>query len=311
MKKFISILVTIVLALTSLSCATAFAVDERCNLERQIISELKEINKDKTVALTSFHKLSDTTAVYTYTFYTENMGKKFAPSALPELTIIGKYKYRYADLSKAYYFANGTSYTLNTAYTNGMISDEQLDEIAGYYNFEAVSDDDVFVKIRDRIIEKYSNIKPDDITFFHINYLDNGDVLFAYRVEESGAWCVMQDYIIGNYRYFIDLSDERFLYAKSEVNSIDEAYKNGIIDDSELDEIAQTLSEYFTVYSSSPDVNGDGKIDVDDVTDAQKNIANIRCDIPNSCFVTDIDNDGFLTICDVTLIQKYIAGIDL
>lgn len=307
MKKFMSILMTIVLALTSLSCITAFAVGERSDLERQIISELEEINKDKTVALTSFHKLSDATAVYTYTAYTEY----FTPSSSPELTIIGKYKYRYAYMDKAYYFANGTSYTLNTAYTNGMISDEQLDEIAGYYNFEAAGDDDVFVKIRDRIINKYANIKPNDITFFHIDYLNNGDVLFAYRVEGFGYWCVMQDYIIGNYRYFIDLSDERFLYAKSEVNSIDEAYKNGIIDDSELDEIARTLSEYFTVYSSSPDVNGDGKIDVDDVTDAQKDIADIGCAAPNHFIVTDIDNDGFLTICDVTLIQKYIAGIDL
>lgn len=306
MKKFMAILMTIVLALTSLSCVTAFAVDERSLLERQIISELKEINKDKTVALTSFHKLTDTTAVYTYTYFSEYC----APSSKPELTIIGKYKYRYADLNKAYYFANGTSYTLNTAYTNGMITDEQLDDIAVWYDFEEISDDDVFVKIRKEIVDKYDNTNPDDISFFNINYLDNGDILFAYRVEGRGDYCVMQDYIIGNYRYFIDLSDERFLYAKSEVNSIYEAYKNGIIDDSELDEIALTLSQYFTVYTIYPDVNGDGKIDVDDVTYAQKNIAYIGCSAPNRNIVIDMDNDGFLTILDVTIIQKYIAGID-
>lgn len=310
MKKLISVLMTIVLTLTALSCTTVFAdseiSDEYTALEKAIINTLSKMyNNRDDIVLTSFNQLSDNTAIYSFDF------AGAARSASPEQTIIGKYKYRYADINQTYYFANSESYTLNGAYTSGMISDEQLDEIAEILDFETVSEDDVFLKIREEIANKSGKINPDDITFFGVEFLSNNDVLFAYRIENTGSACVMQEYNIGNYRYFIDAGAERFIYSDSKVDTISTAYLNGSIDETLLDEIAAKMSKYFSVYSDSSDVNGDGNTDVDDVTLIQKQIAGIADSDSVSYIINDFDHDNSTTINDATLMQKYIAGFEV
>lgn len=403
---------TIVLTLTALSCTTAFAVDEDNSLEKAIIDDLAKIYSDTDdIALTFFYQLSDTTAVYSYA------RNNYSPESEPEQTIIGNYKYCYNNTDKVYYFANSESYTLNSAYTSGILSGEQLDEIAKILDFETVSENDVLLKIREEIANE--NINSDDITFFGVEFLNNNDVLFAYRIENTGSPCVMNQYFIGQYNYFVDCAEERFIYAKSEVNRISDAYNNGlidddeldeiagilgfaklddiyseiknavakdtgiitaddivlsgveilnngdyifafkpdkiepsvisrsyniynigkyryygcdweerylysgseikninaaynegIIDDTELDEIARTISRYFDVYTDSSDANGDGKTDVDDVTLIQKQLAGIKDNVSSSFAIVDVNRDCSLTIDNVTLIQKYIAGLE-
>lgn len=241
MKKFISIFLAMILIFSTLACTTAFAVsepwDEYSELEKEIICELGKMNQGK-VVLTYFHQLSDTTALYSY-FVSKDYE---VPASYPEQTIIGNYKYYYNTESKVYYFANSKSYTLNAAYSSGMLSDEQLDEIAEILDFETVNDDDVFLKIREQIANESNNINPNDITFFDVKCLSNKDVLFGYRVEGMVAPCVMNEYFIGNYRYFVDCAAENFLYAKSEVNCIADAYNKGLIDKAELNKIAEFLN---------------------------------------------------------------------
>ncbi len=310
MKKLISILMTLVLGFTTLSCTTVFAesytvdVEAAC-LEEQIISNVAHmINKSADeIILTEFYKLSDEAAVYSYDL------KSVARCSNKEQTIIGKYKYIYEDINQAYYFERSQSYTLNTAYSSGMISDEQLDKIAEFFGFEPVGEDEVLLKIREEIIKDFRNISPEDITFSYVNFLSNDDVLFAYRVENYGSYCVMNDYHIGKYRYYIDNGSEIYLYSNSEVNRIDDAYKIGVVDDEELDEIARILSEYFSIFTDSTDANNDGSTDIDDVTLVQKQIADIPTPECDYFALADVDNDGYLTINDATQIQKYIAGL--
>ena len=57
------------------------------------------------------------------------------------------------------------------------------------------------------------------------------------------------------------------------------------------------------------DVNGDGKIDIDDVTETQKYVANMLSFTEEQQKVADVTNDGKINIDDVTTLQKYIAGI--
>ncbi|MCH5296109.1 MAG: leucine-rich repeat protein [Ruminococcus sp.] len=57
------------------------------------------------------------------------------------------------------------------------------------------------------------------------------------------------------------------------------------------------------------DVNGDGKISIDDVTDIQKYVANMLAFTENQEALADVDMDGKVSIDDVTLIQKYLAGM--
>ncbi|HBM97803.1 MAG TPA: hypothetical protein DD413_00115 [Ruminococcus sp.] len=57
------------------------------------------------------------------------------------------------------------------------------------------------------------------------------------------------------------------------------------------------------------DVDGDGKISIDDVTDIQKHLANIVDFTNEQESLADVDRDGKITIDDVTLIQKSLAGL--
>lgn len=57
------------------------------------------------------------------------------------------------------------------------------------------------------------------------------------------------------------------------------------------------------------DVDGDGKISIDDVTDIQKYIANTMDFTEDQMVLADVDKDGKVAIDDVTLIQKHLAGM--
>lgn len=57
------------------------------------------------------------------------------------------------------------------------------------------------------------------------------------------------------------------------------------------------------------DVNGDGKVNIDDVTDIQKYIANMIDFTDEQMELADVDKDGKILIDDVTLIQMYLAEI--
>jgi alpha-amylase len=58
------------------------------------------------------------------------------------------------------------------------------------------------------------------------------------------------------------------------------------------------------------DVNGDGIIDIQDVTEIQKYLANLTTLSSSQLANADIDGDGEISIKDATEIQKYLAGFD-
>ena len=57
------------------------------------------------------------------------------------------------------------------------------------------------------------------------------------------------------------------------------------------------------------DVNTDGKISVNDVTEAQQGIAELKELTDYQIKLADCDSDGILNVNDVTKLQTYIAGI--
>lgn len=67
----------------------------------------------------------------------------------------------------------------------------------------------------------------------------------------------------------------------------------------------------FTVQSQDllGDVDGDGKISIDDVTDIQKHLANMVDFTKEQVSLADVDKNGTVSIDDVTLIQKHLAGL--
>ncbi len=57
------------------------------------------------------------------------------------------------------------------------------------------------------------------------------------------------------------------------------------------------------------DVNGDRTLNIDDVTDIQKYLANMIDFTKEQVALADVNKDGDVTIDDVTLIQKHLAGL--
>lgn len=57
------------------------------------------------------------------------------------------------------------------------------------------------------------------------------------------------------------------------------------------------------------DVNGDGKVSIDDVTLVQKYIAEMETFSDAQVSMADVDHDGYVSISDATLMQKYIVGM--
>ncbi|MCH5297156.1 MAG: hypothetical protein J1E85_05755 [Ruminococcus sp.] len=259
MKKIISILMSTFLALTALSCTTALASSatpdendilfESSYLERQIIYCVAERVGQSVddIVLTDFYQLSDTTAIYSYAL------RNYAPSSVPEKTIIGKYKYHCNSIDKVYCFADSEIYTLNSAYISGVISDEQLDEIAKVFNenFEVLEKDDLLFKIREELLKNNKGINPDSIIFYNIYFLNSGKVLFNYTVEGMQYPTIVNIYHIGKYTYSVGVEQEAYLYTDSMVYRIAEAYSHGIIDDEELEEITSILSFYFDLHDDS------------------------------------------------------------
>ena len=57
------------------------------------------------------------------------------------------------------------------------------------------------------------------------------------------------------------------------------------------------------------DVNGDGKVTIDDVTQLQKHLAELVQLTPDQIIAADTNCDGIVNIDDATNIQKYLAEL--
>lgn len=68
-----------------------------------------------------------------------------------------------------------------------------------------------------------------------------------------------------------------------------------------------SLSEITAKYNG--DVNGDGEFTVADVTNIQKDIADLLKFDENQKALADVNGDGEVDVNDVTILQKYIAGL--
>lgn len=99
---------------------------------------------------------------------------------------------------------------------------------------------------------------------------------------------------------FNDHSDELTIYGYT--GSAAEAFAN------EHDINFTSLGEVITKILG--DVNGDGKITIDDATDIQKYLANMLAFTDEQKVLADVDKNGKVSIDDVTLVQKVLAGME-
>lgn len=114
------------------------------------------------------------------------------------------------------------------------------------------------------------------------NVKNISDKAFGYYHNENWEWFKVKNFTIKGYK---DTAAEK--YAKQH------GFRFIALEEKEL----------------SGDVNGDGKISIDDVTDIQKYIANMIDFTEEQVTLADVDKNGKVSIDDATLIQKHLAGL--
>ena len=105
-------------------------------------------------------------------------------------------------------------------------------------------------------------------------------------------------------KYFSNLTQLNLNYSIVKIDSSD-SYTNA------YNKLKKSLNAFYiqTQGKELGDVNGDGKISIDDVTDIQKYIANTIDFTEEQMALADVDKNGTVSIDDVTLIQKHLAGM--
>ncbi len=155
---------------------------------------------------------------------------------------------------------------------------------------------------------------PENIYVAYYGTLSDGSMLVLPIDTESNYFDVLIYYVIGNYVYVLPNSGaEIYIYNDHKFSSILDAYTSGEISVALLDEIAATLN--FDVYYQPDvpcvpgDVDGDGEVDISDVTLVQKYIAGMsEFDIPQIKASLLTENNE-ITVDNATKIQKYVADI--
>lgn len=120
------------------------------------------------------------------------------------------------------------------------------------------------------------------------------------------------DYI-GDYRFFNPNSYIPYplgIFAEKDgvVKTLKEAFDANEVD---LDEVADALkANYTNRVTKSGDVNGDGKVDMEDVLLLQKFVAKLISEFPDKNYAApDYFTDGKIDMADVLMTQKHIAGL--
>ena len=85
---------------------------------------------------------------------------------------------------------------------------------------------------------------------------------------------------------------------------------DSILDVSDTERITELLSTYESE-GIIGDVNGDGYININDVTAIQTHIANIMTLTSDQLAVADANGDGVVDINDATHLQKYLAEFNV
>ena len=80
-------------------------------------------------------------------------------------------------------------------------------------------------------------------------------------------------------------------------------------DPTELDGVIYTADAYgtLTAVGELGDVNGNGVVNVNDVTEIQRIVAEMHTPDSREQLAADVDRDGVVSIADATRLQNYLA----
>lgn len=238
MKKLLSILIAVMMCCTVTVTAFAATPDEAPAKDMQAIIKqamLDNYYKDTKPTELEIRIVGGNESGSVYFEHTDNLSYT---SAAYE-TQLGNYTYSYTAADELLVYNNGKIYTMKNAYESGIISDEDVADIAEWNDsfYQEAPAYDIKAAIEKAMLESYYlEVKPSHIEIYIVGSTSDDGVYFKY---DDGlprpATFINTD--LGEYVYKSDNAEETLLYKDGKIYCIPEAYFSGVIDDDILAEL--------------------------------------------------------------------------
>ena len=154
-------------------------------------------------------------------------------------TQLGNYTYSYTAADELLVYNNGKIYTMKNAYESGIISDEDVADIAEWNDsfYQEAPAYDIKAAIEKAMLESYYfEVKPSHIEIYIVGSTSDDGVYFKYD-DGLPRPDTFINTDLGEYVYKSGTDEETLLYKDGKVYSIPGAYFSGVINDDILAEL--------------------------------------------------------------------------
>lgn len=252
MKKLLSIVIAVMMCCAVTVTAFAATPDEAPAKDMQAIIKQAMLDNYYTDVKPAELEIRIVGGNENGSVYFEHTDDLNHPSVAYKIQL-GYYAYEYTAADELLVYNNGKIYTMKNAYTSGIISDEDVADIAewndSFYGEAPAYDVDAVIK-KAMLESYYFEVKPSHIEIYIVGSTSDDCVYFKY---DDGlprpATFINTD--LGEYVYKSDTAEETLLYKDGKVYDIPGAYFSGVINDDILAELVDfnigVMRRYYTV----------------------------------------------------------------
>ena len=252
MKKLLSILIAVMMCCAVTVTAFAATPDEAPEKDMQAIIKQAMLDHYYTDTKPTELEIRIVGGNENGSVYFEHTDDLNYPSVAYE-TQLGNYTYSYTAVDELLVYNNGKIYTMKNAYESGIISDEDVTDIAEWNDsfYQEAPAYDIKAAIEKAMLETYYlDVKPSHIEIYIVGSTSDDGVYFKYNDGLPRA-DVMIEAILGEFGYRTAESEKTLLYKDGKIYSIPSAYNSGVIDDDILAELVDfnigVMRRYYTV----------------------------------------------------------------
>ena len=252
MKKLLSILIAVMMCCAVTVTAFAATPDEAPEKDMQAIIKQAMLDHYYTDTKPTELEIRIVGGNESGSVYFEHTDDLNYPSVAYE-TQLGNYTYSYTAADELLVYNNGKIYTMKNAYESGIISDEDVTDIATWNDsfYQEAPAYDIKAAIEKAMFETYYlDVKPSHIEIYIVGSTSDDGVYFKYDDGLPRA-DVMIEAILGEFGYRTAESEKTLLYKDGKIYSIPSAYNSGVIDDDILAELVDfnigVMRRYYTV----------------------------------------------------------------
>ena len=238
MKKLLSILIAVMMCCTVTVTAFAATPDEAPAKDMQAIIKQAMLDNYYTDVKPITVEIRIVGGNENGSVYFEHTDDLNYPSAAYE-TQLGNYTYSYTAADELLVYNNGKIYTMKNAYESGIISDEDVADIAEWNDsfYQEAPAYDIKAAIEKAMLETYYlDVKPSHIEIYIVGSTSDDGVYFKYDDGLPRA-DMLTKITLGIYGYKSSESEKTLLYKNGKIYDIPSAYNLGVIDDDILAEL--------------------------------------------------------------------------